>query len=132
MAGDRPSQERRDEPEYPKPPDELSGDPILALYPLNGVKRLSPNIDPRPRVVLDTQIWLPSRNGDERSHLLTEELCLIPEESTRQMLWEEFESVQTSGTSRSETRGNILGEFANLLLMLHLRLGGHDSEGSLS
>ena len=47
----------------------------------------------RPRVVLDIQVWLPVRDGDGRSHFLAEPLCLIPEESAGQRLWERLERL---------------------------------------
>ena len=56
--------------------------------PLNKVRRTSPECQSYPRVVLDTQVWLPARDGDKRSHLLLKALCLIPEENAEQRLWE--------------------------------------------
>ena len=57
-------------------------------YPLNGVKGLSPNANLRTRVVLNTQVWQSTRVRDGRSHLLLKALCLIPEQSAGQRLWE--------------------------------------------
>ena len=65
------------------------------VHPLNGVKRLSPN-NLRPRVELDTLVWLSVRDGDGRSHLLTEALCLIPKESAWQRLWEKLKNQTDS------------------------------------
>ena len=45
-----------------------------------------PNVNLRPRVVLNAQVWLPARDGDKRSHSLLKALCLILEESARQRL----------------------------------------------
>ena len=68
LAGDRPSQEGRDEPEYPKPLINSQVASFAALHSLNGVKRLPLNVNLRTRVVLDIQVWLPPREKDERSH----------------------------------------------------------------
>ena len=43
--------------------------------------------NPKPLVVLDTQVWLPVRDGDRRSHLPAVMLSLIPEESAWQRFW---------------------------------------------
>ena len=59
-------QEERDEPEFPR----------LALrwpHPCSlpiewGSRGCPPNINLRPRVVLDAQVLLPARDGDERNH----------------------------------------------------------------
>ena len=81
--------------------------PILARYPLNWVKRLSPNVNLRPRMVLDTQVLLPTRNGDGRSNFLADELCLIPEESAGQSLWERQRNTTDSEHHQvGETREN--------------------------
>ena len=45
------------------------------------------NVNLRPRVVLDTQVWLSARDGDGRSHILAVALWLTPEESAWQRLW---------------------------------------------
>ena len=49
------------------------------------------NFNLRSRVVLDTQVWLQTRDEDERSHLLAEALCLIPDETAEQRPWEGLE-----------------------------------------
>ena len=49
------------------------------------------NFNLQSRVVLDTQVWLQTRDQDERSHLLAEALWLIPEESAEQRPWEGLE-----------------------------------------
>ena len=88
MTGDRPSKEGRDEPEYPKSRinSQVSPSPLEVHW--MGWRDCPQSINHRPQVVLDTQIWLPTRYGDGRSHFQAKALCLIPEESARQRLWE--------------------------------------------
>ena len=54
-----------------------------------GNRDCPPNVNLRPRVVLDTQVWLPARDGDERSCPLAVALWLTPEEIAWQRLWRE-------------------------------------------
>ena len=46
-----------------------------------------PNVNLRPRVVLDAQVWLPARDGDGICCPLQMALWLTPEESAGQRLW---------------------------------------------
>ena len=52
-----------------------------------------PNDYLRPQVVLDIQVWLPTRDRDGKSHPFAEELCLVSEESTGKKLWERLGNV---------------------------------------
>ena len=52
-----------------------------------GSRGCPPNANLRPRVVLETQVWLPARDGDGKCCLLAEALWLTPEESAWQRLW---------------------------------------------
>ena len=82
---------RRGEPEYSKP--QISSQVVLftAPLPMNEVRRPSLNVNLRPRVVLDTQVWLPASKGDREATALQKALCLILEENVGQRLWEELE-----------------------------------------
>ena len=69
--------------------------PRLALrwpYPCSlpiewGSRGCPMNVNLRPRVVLDTQVWHPARDGVGRSHPLAVALWLTPEESAWKRLW---------------------------------------------
>ena len=52
-----------------------------------GSKGCPLNVNLRPGVVLDIQVWLPARDGDGKCRLLAEALWLTPEESAWQRLW---------------------------------------------
>ena len=79
-------QEGRDEPEYPNPRLALRWPHPCSLPIEWGSWGCPSNVNLRLLVVLDTQVWLPARNGDGRSHLLLKALCLILEESA----WQKF------------------------------------------
>ena len=98
-------QEGRYEPEYPKTRISSQMAPSSRPYPLNEVRRLSPNVNLRPRVILDIQVRLPTRDGDERSHLLAVELWLTPEKSTWQRLWGTVEGNRLWAHQAGEARG---------------------------
>ena len=85
--------------------------PSTALYPSNGVKSTSLNVSLRPRVALNTQVWIPVKNGIGRSHLLTKALFLVPEESAGQRLWERQDRWADIRKISSKTRGNYLIDF---------------------
>ena len=52
-----------------------------------GSRGCPPNVNLRPRVVLDTQVCLSTRDGDGKCYLLAKALWLTPEESAEQRLW---------------------------------------------
>ena len=101
-------QEGRDEPEFSKPGLALRW-PHPCFLPIEwGSRGCPPNVNLRPRVVLDTQVWLPARNGDGRSHLLLKALCFVLEfeRKTKTLEGKEAEQ-QTPGNIRAgETRWN--------------------------
>ena len=72
-----------------------------------GSRGCPPNVNLRPRVVLDTQVWLPARDGNGKCHLLAVALWLTPEESAGQSLWRgQRYHNRLRATSSGETRGN--------------------------
>ena len=75
--------------------------PHPCSLPIEWDSRCSPpNVNLRPRVVLDTQVWLPARDGDGRSHSRVETFRLIPEGSAEQRLWKRLENETDLGVSR--------------------------------
>ena len=89
MSKDRLGQEVRDEPEYPKPQISSQVAQLCSLPIKWGSRGCPPNVYLRPRVVLDTQVWLPARDEVGRSYPLLKTLCLILEESAGQRLKKE-------------------------------------------
>ena len=78
--------------------------PILAILPIEWGRRSSPK-NPKPRVVLDTQVWLQVRDGDEGSHLLAVALWLTPKESAWRRLWRGQRKITDSEHNQAgETR----------------------------
>ena len=67
--------------------DLLSGGPFFAALLIEWDKEIIPESNLRPRVEMDTQVWLAARDGDGRSNPCGKRLCLIPEESAWQQLW---------------------------------------------
>ena len=71
------------------------------------------NLNLRPRVVPDTQIWPSARDGYGKSYLLSEGIVLNSrgERGTNSLGGTEVKSRYQEAT-RSETRGDYLGDFA--------------------
>ena len=86
VSKDRLVQEGRNEPEYPKPQISSQVAPSLLSTHWMVYYSLYPNINLRSQMVLDTQVWRPTRDGDGRSCPLLKALCLILEESAGQRL----------------------------------------------
>ena len=73
MAGDRPSQEGKDEPEYPKPRSSSQVTPSLGR-PLWIGLGYCPRMWTLDHGGSSHQVWLPARGGDGRSHPLQMDL----------------------------------------------------------
>ena len=84
-------------------PDKLSGGPILRDLLIEWGKEPVSESNLRPRVVLNTQVWLPTMNGDERSYLFKVSK-LTPEDIARQKLWRDQDSY-TSRTIKMKREG---------------------------
>ena len=95
----------------PNPELTLGWPTSTPLHPLNEVMRLSPECQPRLRMELDTQVWLPIRDRDGRSCPLLVALCLILEENAEQRLWEGLENKTDSRYIQAETDWNHLLHF---------------------
>ena len=72
-----------------------------------GKRGCPPNVNLRTRVVLDTQVWLPARDGDERNHSSAECFMLNSRGERRTETLEGTEvEQQTPDTKGGETRGD--------------------------
>ena len=93
-----------------------------------GSRDFPPNVNLRPRVVLDIQVWLPAREGVGRSHSSSEGIMLISrgERMTKTLEGTEAEQQTPDILRAGETRGNKLR--CSLLFSVALRdppcLGG--------
>ena len=116
MAGDRPSQEGRDEPVFPKPQSSSRATFILWLNPLNRVRPLPPNVNPLPRWNWPP-VWLPARVVMRRCRLLLEGLKLTSAESAGQRRWG-TQSGQTSRTILMKPEGTDQTRMLHLVMPL--------------
>ena len=91
----------------------------LLFQKLNGVKSLTPNTNHWLLEVLDTQVWLLTRHWDGRRNLLTERLCLVPEESDDNGSGRDGKIRQTPGTSRMKFEGSCHSN-SHTTLILHV------------
>ena len=123
LDGDRLSQERRDESEYPKPRISSQVSPPLTALPIEWGREAFPESNLRPRVILYSQIWLLARDGSERS-CLSRLFRLTPEERTWQRLWRGPELTDSS-TSRWNQKGK-----PDMILHLVMPLRQASSGGS--
>ena len=130
MTEDRLSQEKRDEPEYPKPWISSQVAHPWVPHPLNEVRRL-----PSSRTFDYRWYWtLRSCSGKGRKlekPLPAEGIMLNPRgECSAKVLGGTGENQQTSGISRSETRCGLTGLFRQAITRVHIRLDTRASEGS--
>ena len=113
MAEDKPSQEGRDEPEYHNPPiNSQLLHPLLIIHWM-GYKRLSPNVNLRPQVVLDTKVWLPTIERDWSSHLPSRDIMLNTRKVQDKSSGVTGESWQTLGVYRLKLEGTIYLHFSH-------------------
>ena len=89
-----------------------------------GSRGCPPNVNLRPRVVLDTQVWLPARDGDGKCCLLAKALWLTTDGGAWQRLWRgQRDYNRLRAYQVGETRGNRL---ISLLHVLGLTCGSGD------
>ena len=100
-------QEGRDEPDYPKPRINSQVAPSLLSTIEWGSRGSPPNVNLLPRVVLDTQVWLPAKDGDGRSHSYVEGIMLNSrgERMTKTLEVTEAEQLTPGIVRVGETRG---------------------------
>ena len=98
----------RDEPEYSKPRIRSQVVPSFVALLIEWGMEAVPESNLRPRVVLDTWVWLPTRDGGGRSHPLLKTLCLIPEESAWQQLWKRSGDQLTPSTHGMKLEGTYM------------------------
>ena len=104
---DRLSPGGEDEPEYPKPRTSSQVVPSF-LLPIEWGEKTVSRMRTRYHGGTRDQVWLPARDGDGRSRWLQKALCLIPEESAWQRLWEGLENKTDSGQHRMKLKGTTM------------------------
>ena len=105
-----PSEEGRDEPKYSKPRINSRVTLPNRLSPIEWGENAIPNTNLWPRVILNIQVWLLSRDGGRSSHICGMQLCLVSEKNAGQQLWEGPEGWQTSGGDRVKPEGFIMAK----------------------
>ena len=102
MAGDRPSQ-GEGWTRIPKPGLALRWPHPCSLHIEWGSRGCPPNVNLRPRVVQDTQVWLSARDGDGRSCHPSRGIMINSRGERRTKALEGTEALQqTPSTIRSE------------------------------
>ena len=128
MSKDRLGQEGRDEPEYPNPGVALRW-PHPCSLPIEWSSRgCPPNVNLRPRVVLDTQVWLPARDGDGKCCHPSSDIIINSRGERRTEAFQQTPSIimteKPEGTDTVYTNSHMrLVEFSHVALENPLTTG---------